>query len=134
MLNDAVHKNDYSNDISKREVTKMLDQMLEERKGVVGKGGLVERMRGGRVTRTVTLCWERRRPIGFDGSLSEWNNGRKKQVEKKERDTLGLPPLEEPVFESGNVREFAAGKAPSFSFREAKMGDGELNELEFSSR
>lgn len=74
----------------------MLDQMLVERKGVVGKDGLMERQHGGRITRSLRLAWERRKPINFDGSISEWNNGRKKREEAKERERLGLPPqLEE---------------------------------------
>lgn len=58
----------------------MLDQMLDERKGVIGKGGLVERQLIGRITRTMTATWNRTPAINFDGSLSEWEQGRKEKV------------------------------------------------------
>jgi hypothetical protein len=79
-LNYALNKKNYGADIDRREITKMLDQLLVERKGVAGKGGLVERNRGGRVTRAMRIAWERNKPIGFDGSLSEWNQGRRERV------------------------------------------------------
>lgn len=68
----------------------MLDQMLEERKGVVGKGGLVERQVSGRVTRSLRMAWNRTPAIGFDGSLSEWNRGRKEKVLRKWKIERGL--------------------------------------------
>ena len=87
----------------------MLDQMLVERKGVVGKGGLTGRQQGGRITRSLRLAWERRKPIGFDGSISEWKGGRKKREEAKERERLGLPPLEEPI----PVADLSAAEEPA---------------------
>ncbi|KAI6715922.1 hypothetical protein JHW43_001580 [Diplocarpon mali] len=80
-FNTALHGKDFTKDINKREVTRMLEQVLEERKHVVGKGGLVERQTNGRITRTLSSAW--RRPIesiNFDGSLSEWEQGRKERV------------------------------------------------------
>jgi hypothetical protein len=79
-LNYALNKKNYGADIDRKEITKMLDQLLVERKGVAGKGGLVERNRGGRVTRSMRMAWERNKPIGFDGSLSEWNQGRRERI------------------------------------------------------
>jgi hypothetical protein len=79
-LNYALNKKNYGADIDRKEITKMLDQLLVERKGVAGKGGLVERNRGGRVTRSMRMAWERNKPIDFDGSLSEWNQGRRERI------------------------------------------------------
>jgi hypothetical protein len=79
-LNYALNRKNYGADIDRKEVTKMLDQLLVERKGVAGKGGLVERNRGGRVTRSMRMAWERNKPIDFDGSLSEWNQGRRERI------------------------------------------------------
>jgi hypothetical protein len=79
-LNYALNKKNYGADIDRKEITKMLDQLLVERKGVAGKGGLVERNRGGRVTRSMRMAWERNKPIDFDGGLSEWNQGRRERI------------------------------------------------------
>ena len=89
-LNHALHGDKYQEDISKREVTKMLDKMLKEKKQVVGRGGLMERQRTGRITRFLRLAWESNRRGGFDGSLTEWNSGR------RERE-LGLAPATQPA-------------------------------------
>jgi hypothetical protein len=102
-LNFALHGKDYESDINKREVTRMLDQILEERKHVVGKGGLLGRFPGGRITAAMRLAFSRsdiwvepeknrKKYPGnpekggggeirdFDGSLTEWENGRKERV------------------------------------------------------
>ncbi len=79
-LNFALHRNDYESDIQKKEVTRMLDQILAERKHVVGKGGLVERYSGGRITRTTKRTFDRIHRLDFDGSLSEWKQGRRDKV------------------------------------------------------
>lgn len=110
-LNDALHGTDYEHDIHKKEVTRMLDHLLLKHKAIVGKGGLAERQAGGRVTRALRLAFQRslgaadlhpniqpRRipsPLDFDGSISEWNQWRRKTVEQKRRARLGLPPLED---------------------------------------
>jgi hypothetical protein len=110
-LNDALHGTDYEHDIHKKEVTRMLDHLLLKHKAIVGKGGLAERQAGGRVTRALRLAFQRslgaadfhpniqlRRipsPLDFDGSISEWNQWRRKAVEQKRRARLGLPPLED---------------------------------------
>ncbi|KUJ19051.1 uncharacterized protein LY89DRAFT_475423 [Mollisia scopiformis] len=78
-LNVALHRNDYKSDISKREITYMLDHLLAEYKHVVGKGGLVERNAGGRITRAMRMSFAR--PArGFSGSQTEWENGRRYEV------------------------------------------------------
>jgi hypothetical protein len=82
-LNIALHGTDYAKDISKEDVTSMLDTMFIQRKGVVGRGGLMERQAVGRITRSLKMTWERNKPIDFDGSLGEWNAGRKWRVMSK---------------------------------------------------
>ncbi|PMD21151.1 hypothetical protein NA56DRAFT_645855 [Hyaloscypha hepaticicola] len=110
-LNDALHGTDYEHDIHKKEVTRMLDHLLLKHKAIVGKGGLAERQAGGRVTRALRLAFQRSlgaadlrpnlqpwripSPLDFDGSISEWNQWRRKAVEQKRRARLGLPPLED---------------------------------------
>lgn len=83
-LNLAVNgKNGYGEDIDKREVAKMIDRMLVEKKGVVGKGGYMERATRGRITRGLKMAWERSKGADFDGSLGEWNQWRKESEEEK---------------------------------------------------
>jgi hypothetical protein len=101
-LNYTLNKDNYGADIDRREITKMLDQLLAERKGVAGKGGLVERNYGGRVTRTMRMAWERKKPIDFDGSLSEWNQGRRERILNS--DGLTAKPLEVDADEEGAGR------------------------------
>ncbi|KAL5322415.1 hypothetical protein ACEPPN_010388 [Leptodophora sp. 'Broadleaf-Isolate-01'] len=98
-LNNAVHGKDFSSDIHKKEVTRMLDQMLADRKHVVGKGGLVERQRNGRVTRALRLAWNRSPAIDFDGTESEWNQGRKEKVMMQYKIERGI--IEDPVEAAG---------------------------------
>ncbi|PMD40794.1 hypothetical protein L207DRAFT_345830 [Hyaloscypha variabilis F] len=115
-LNNALHGTDYEQDIHKKEVTRKLDELLLNHKAIVGKGGLAERQFGGRVTRTLRLAWQRSlgesekdedgnytlgvaRPLDFDGSISEWNQWRRKEVENKRRAKMGLPPIDEVVVE-----------------------------------
>ena len=104
-LNDAVHKGDFANDIHKKEVAKMIDQLLVERKSVMGKGGYLERQFGGRITRGLKRVWERKPPVDFDGSVSEWKMWRKERETEKERERKGLPPLQ-----STEVGEESPGK------------------------
>jgi hypothetical protein len=110
-LNDALHGTEYEHDIHRKEVTRMLDHLLLKHKAIIGKGGLAERQPGGRVTRALRLAWQRSlgaadpnpniqppripSPLDFDGSISEWNQWRRKAVEQKRRARLGLPPLED---------------------------------------
>lgn len=73
----------------------MLDQMLADRKHVAGKGGLVERQRNGRVTRALRMAWNREPGFDFDGSESEWKQGRKEKVMTQYKIERGL--MEVPV-------------------------------------
>jgi len=92
-LNKALHGENYAEDISKREVARMLDHVLLKHKGIVGKGGLTERQFGGRVTRALSLAFLKSRtsPIDYDGSVSEWNQWRRERERQKWRVRLGLP-------------------------------------------
>jgi hypothetical protein len=97
-LNNALHGSDYEHDIHKKEVTRMLDYLLVKHKAIVGKGGLAERQFGGRVTRALRLAWKRSLsgPLDFDGSMSEWNQWRRKAEQNKRRAKLGLPLIQGP--------------------------------------
>lgn len=90
-LNEAVNgKNGgFGDDIDKKEVAKMIDKMLVEKKGVVGKGGYMERATSGRITRGLKRMWEREPSFDYDGSLSEWNQWRKVDEEEKRRIATG---------------------------------------------
>ena len=95
-LNKAVNgENGFGNDIDKKEVAKMIDKMLVEKKGVVGKGGYMERSTKGRITRGLKRMWEREPSFDYDGSLSEWGQWRKKSEAEKRRVTAdGVPPVQ----------------------------------------
>ena len=94
-LNKAVNgENGFGNDIDKKEVARMIDKMLVEKKGVVGKGGYMERSTKGRITRGLKRMWEREPSFDYDGSLSEWDQWRKKSEAEKRRITGGVPPLQ----------------------------------------
>lgn len=84
-LNKAVHGNDFESDISKLEVSKMIDKVLEERKAIVGAGGYMERATPGRITRGLKRMWDRSTKFDFDGSESEWKLGRKEKVMERLR-------------------------------------------------
>lgn len=91
----------------------MLDQMLADRKHVVGKGGLVERQRNGRVTRALRLAWNRSPAIDFDGTESEWNQGRKEKVMMQYKIERGI--IEDPVEAAGEGGD--TGKSAYFPKR-----------------
>jgi hypothetical protein len=94
-LNKAVNGDrDFGNDIDKREVTKMIEKMLVEKKGVIGKGGYMERATRGRITRGLRQMWGREPSFDYDGSLSEWNQWRKASEEEKSRIAAGGVPTE----------------------------------------
>jgi len=106
-LNDAVHKGDYEQDISKKEVSKMIDRVMEERKGVVGKGGYMERATNGRITRGLKRLWERPTKFDYDGSKSEWDLWRKAKEAERERIAKGSAPKEviQQTIEDGDDEE-----------------------------
>ncbi|RDL37425.1 uncharacterized protein BP5553_04858 [Venustampulla echinocandica] len=93
-LNKALHGNDFRQDISKKEITRMVEKMMVERKHVVGKGGLMERQGTARLTRSLRMAWETNRKMDFNGSIGEWKDGRKLVEINKERVAKGLPPME----------------------------------------
>jgi hypothetical protein len=109
-LNTAVYKNDFANDISKKEVVKMIDRVLEERKGVVGRGGYMERATRGRITRGLKRLWERPTKFDYDGSLIEWKLWRKaKEMENEniaDRDSLDEDAAAEAEQEIENGKDY----------------------------
>ncbi|KAH8805684.1 hypothetical protein F5884DRAFT_455577 [Xylogone sp. PMI_703] len=77
LLNKAIHDKDYDNDIDKREVARMIDQVLQEKKGAMA---YIARQPARRLTRGMKQVWERNPPISFTGSIFEWEHGRKAKV------------------------------------------------------
>lgn len=84
-LNNAVHKNDYESDIPKQEVSRMIDQLLEERKAILGPGGYMDRATRGRITRGLKRMWDRPTKFDFNGSKGEWKRGRKEKEMAKHK-------------------------------------------------
>ncbi len=124
LLNDAVNLKDYTQDIHKKEVTRMLDQMLADRKGVVGRGGLAERQPMPRMTRSLRMAWNRAPAIGFDGSLSEWNQGRKVKVLrswKLENERRKERAMQKSKIQRGSVKN-SGGKGDSPKSASARAG------------
>lgn len=73
LLNKAIHGvGNYGKDIDKAEVSRMIDHLMVEKKGAIA---YLERQRVARVTRAMKKVW--RRGLDFDGSLKEWDEGRK---------------------------------------------------------
>src|SRR3954468_335579 len=73
-LNFACHGNKYDEDIDRRDVAKMIDQLMVEKKAVLGYGGYMERSTAGRITRGLKRMTLKNTKLDYDGSLSEWNN------------------------------------------------------------
>jgi hypothetical protein len=92
-INRAVNgMRNYGQDIDKKEVAKMIDRMLIEKKGVVGKGGYMERATRGRITRGLKIMWLREPSFDYNGSLSEWKQWRKETEAEKRRVAAGGTP------------------------------------------
>lgn len=77
LLNKAVNDGNYDMDIDKREVARMIDHVLESKKGAVG---YISRQPARRLTRGMKQVWDRKPPINFTGSKYEWEHGRKAMV------------------------------------------------------
>jgi len=90
-LNFALNgKSNFGNDISKRDVSKMIDFILTEKKGILGPGGYVERSKFPRITRGLKRAFERHSKLDYDGSESEWKLWRKEaEAEKRQMKELG---------------------------------------------
>lgn len=89
-LNKAVNgANGFQNDIDRKEVAKMIDRMLVEKKGVVGKGGYMERATNGRITRGLKKMWNREPSFDYNGSETEWKQWRKESETEKRRTSPG---------------------------------------------
>lgn len=96
-VNEALSKgkHNYDNDISVRDILDKLDELLVERKHVVGPGGLMERSSRGKLTRSLTFAFRRNRDMDFDGSIDEWKAGRRLVEVNKYRLKKGMVPLPE---------------------------------------
>jgi hypothetical protein len=106
LLNEAVHgKYNYAQDIDKREIVRMLDQLMVDRMHVIGKGGLLERQAGGRLTRSLSMAWNRNSKLNFSGSLSEWKNGRREKVMREYNIQQRLLPAEPEESEKEPAKE-----------------------------
>jgi hypothetical protein len=99
-LNDALHGDDYFEDIYKKDIIKQLNKMLLERKHVVGLGGLVERSGVRHLTRAINNAWKRGSQLNFDF--------RKRELENESGRSKGLCSLEEE--EDKQRKEQEAGK------------------------
>lgn len=104
-LNEAVRGKVYDDDLTKYDVTKMIDKMLHERKAVVGRGGYMERQAVPRITRGLKMMWERPTRFDFDGSKAEWKLGRKAEEQERKRIADGGAPREDIVITSIEDRE-----------------------------
>ena len=92
-LNKALNgKKNYGQDIDKKEVTKMVDRMLAEKKGVLGRGGFMERATRGRITRALKIMWLREPSFDYSGTLGEWKQWRKESEAEKRRVAAGGAP------------------------------------------
>jgi hypothetical protein len=70
------------------------DLMFKQKKGVVGRGGYIERSSMPRVTRALKLMWLREPGFDYDGTLGEWNTGRKEREAEKRSIAAGGTPRE----------------------------------------
>jgi hypothetical protein len=120
-LNKAVNgASDFGRDIDKKEVSRMIDRMLIEKKGVVGKGGYMERATNGRITRGLKRMWEREPSFDYDGTLSEWKQWRKESEAKKRCIAEGCAPKE--TYTGDAVESVESGPAPGTSMFEMARG------------
>jgi len=89
-LNAALNgESNFVNDISKRDVSRMIDRILSEKKGIMGPGGYMERSKFPRITRGLRRVFERQSKLDFDGSESEWNLWRREEEAEKRRIKMG---------------------------------------------
>lgn len=104
-LNDAIHGITYKNDLDKKDVARMIDKMLAEKKGVIGRGSYMERQAVPRITRGLKRLWERPTKFDYDGSVAEWKLGRKEAEQERLRIANGGAPAEDTVMVSVEDRE-----------------------------
>ena len=101
-LNIALNgKSYFGNDITKREVSMMIDRILSKKKGIMGPGGYMERSSFPRITRGLKRAFERHTKLDFNGGESEWKLWRKgEEAEKNWIKEEGAPCLEGAEFEA----------------------------------
>src|SRR5258708_5104487 len=113
-INRAVNgMRNYGQDIDKKEVAKMIDRMLIEKKVVVGKGGYMERATRGRITRALKIMWLREPSFDYNGSLSEWKQWREESEAEKRCVAAGGAPKDGGVTQSieGDGGQDTSGKS-----------------------
>jgi hypothetical protein len=99
----------------------MIDKMLLERKGVVGRGGYMERQAVPRITRGLKRLWERPTKFDYDGSLGEWKLGRKKVEQEKLRIAKGGTPAEDTIMISIEDQDEITAPGLSILFTSASL-------------
>jgi len=83
-LNTACHKGQYADDIPWKAVADKVEHWIKTKKAGVA---LMERHRVGHVTRTMKRVWNR--GIKFDGTMREWEEGRKDTVHQENKTGAG---------------------------------------------
>lgn len=125
-LNKAVNGiNHFGNDIDRKEVARMIDKMLVEKKGVVGKGGYMERATRGRITRGLKIMWNRKPSFDYNGTQIEWKAWRKESEAEKRRIAAGSA-LKNPAIE-GVMESVEKDTAPGEYIIETVQSVNELD-------
>jgi hypothetical protein len=117
-LNSAVHGSDYSKDIGKRDVSLMIDKILEERRAITGFNGYMERATPGRITRGLKRMWDRTTRFDYRGTQEEWRLGRRAKEMEKYRIARGGKPLINYTDDNGD-----AGRKYSHPYSYSTLGD-----------
>ncbi|CAG8957963.1 hypothetical protein HYFRA_00000306 [Hymenoscyphus fraxineus] len=94
-MNEILHGEDYAQDISKKDITALIDRLTAEHKNLFGSHGYLDRNGYRRLTRSINRAFLSNRKQNYDGSKQEWEMGRKKKVENELRREQGLPTIEE---------------------------------------
>ncbi|KAL3425039.1 hypothetical protein PVAG01_04320 [Phlyctema vagabunda] len=81
-LNKALHGNSFEKDIPQVEVTQKIDEILAAK----GFANYLSRSRVGKITRSMRIVFQRRPLLSFDGSIFEWEHGRKAVEMEKEQE------------------------------------------------
>ncbi|RDW65422.1 hypothetical protein BP5796_10114 [Coleophoma crateriformis] len=80
-LNETISRGNFINDIPVKTIFNKIDEILETHKGPIA---YMERQRVGRMTRGLKYVFARSPPIGFTGTKTEWESGRKEKVMEEE--------------------------------------------------
>lgn len=77
-LNRAINQDDLSRDIPLKEVSKMVEHIINDNKGAMS---FLEANKSGHITRNMLRRFKRK--LNFTGSMEEWNEGRKEEEASK---------------------------------------------------